>query len=275
MLASFVKAILDLKAQDVNSTLTKYGNYSDNDFQVKFNEKTGNYYLPQADKIQRSVSTIESLIDATIEESKRRDNKTGLYMTASFNEAGGYLALDDNFGAGQYKFERQLSSQWQILNKYLDQNLNHETLLYVIQALKPSIGDQFENLYNAFLEIKFIGEMTVNSKPILTPGKEAGEEYKVKYTLIDPNQNLNNQTGELFLPPAFALHMQYTKGSSYSLDFTIEILITLDEYKKPRFKLIFPEKEAKVEEAIFHEVACFKAAVKESGMTELLILEDY
>lgn len=250
------------------------GNYKTIPLDLLYNDADKEYKkLPDAGRIRRTVSSIDSLIAAVKEEAKRRNNEVGKYMTMSFTNSGGYFSYDDNENDGGYKFERELSQQWKAFKSLLGQrNLTHSAFYNALIELSPSIKDSKETL-NTFCKLKIIGNSEVKSNPVFTAGDGAEFGTKVKYSIKG-----QDKTQEEVFPENFSLKLPYAKGSKAEYEVTAQVIFSLEQSDpnmpgKLYMHVVCPEIERIEEDAIMDEIAQFKTETVD--VSELLILEDF
>ncbi len=266
MIKEAINKILELKEHtSTDVTVNEYGRYTERKLDCKFDKANGNYKTHTADRLTRDVSTIKSLSAAVIEEAKRRENMTGQNMTVLFTQKGGAFYLDDDFPAGEYKFERTLSQQFKTLQRLAGKKLNHEEFLTFIQELSPSI-DNFKKLYRSFLKVRIIGNSELSSNPVFVDN-EAESGYKVKFTLE------GGQPDEDIIPQGFICNLPYTKGAETKYEIPVETMILNNGDNELQIKILCPLLEQIEEKAIFDEVEQFRGDTK--GLKDLLILESY
>lgn len=215
-------------------------------------------------ELKRGVSTVESLADVVLEESRRRGNPTGNFMTVMFNEKGGVFYPDDAKRLDLWTYERRLSQQWEFLIKNLGRDMKHLDFIRFLQGLRPSMVDYLA-ISREFKKVTFDGKTSVTSQPIVENG-QAGEQ--IAFTLDTKNGETSTA-----MPAGFKLNLQYARGSSIFYTLEIELDVYLDESKQPRFRPVCPDLEAVIEEAITDELNLFKERVSEKD--ELLTLLDY
>lgn len=267
MIKEAIDRILELKKErrDLDVKIKYYGNYSECIKDAKFDERTGNYTVNCETLIKRSISTIKSLTSAILEEAKRRENKTGEYMTVLFNQKGGYFSMNDDFYSGNYTFERTLSQQWRVLSGIAGKVLDHESFLLALQELNPSIQN-FPKLYRQFIKVRIIGRSELASNPVYVDG-EAESGFMVKYTLE------SGQSDEEILPQGFICELPYSKGSEKKYIVPVETMILNNGSNQLVIRVNCPILEQVEEQAIFDEVEQLRKDTSE--LQDLLILESY
>lgn len=220
-----------------------------------------NLLIPE---LKRGVSTVESFAQVVKEESRRRDNSAGDFMTAVFTQKGGVFYPDDKKRLDQWTYERTLSQQWEYLLQRLGRDMKHLEFVRFLQGLRPSVQD-YSLLMRDYKKVTFDGKTRVSSQPVIENGQGGSQVSFVLET--------KNGTTEEAMPGAFVLELPFTKGGAKTYQLTIELDVALDENQQVKFRPVCPDLEAVTEEAISDEVAYFKEHVAE--MSELLVLLDY
>lgn len=292
MIKAMIEQIVRM-SRDRYANVPAYGRYKKEPVQIEaiYNDSQGRYEVRTVKNIERTVSNINSLIAAVKEEAKRRDNKTGNMMTVSFAQDGGIFYPDDELEGGQYTYKRALCNQWETLKKLVvagrsGQYLDHLRIIEAIQALKPSIGTKFADIYSCYSMLKLKSSSTLTSQPIFDAEGRLGEGYIVDFELQTGNKQPGSSEKQ-YLPINLELKLPYAKNlTEYSWDeadeklrekgvykINVEISITRDRDEKFVARFLCPEFEEVEEQAIRDEVTKFKGETSE--LSELLVLEDY
>lgn len=230
-----------------------------------------------------SVSNIESFTALVIEWLRRQSLSgpngeptgnppispfVGDFATVVFSRTGATFSLDDRIQYDVFTYKRTLSDQWVALTGGLALR-PHGDFLRLLQLLRPSIGENFPKIFREFAKLQMDSKTRVTSSPILTEGR-AGIELSVEVQLASGASQKSSIPGEL------SLTMPFAQGSATTYTFSVEVDANLEEeQKKFLLGLVFADQKNIEEKAIADEVASFRKACAEKGLTSLLILEDY
>ncbi len=220
-------------------------------------------YKPLLPELKRGISTVESLAAVVKEETKRRDNALGSYMTVIFTEKGGVFYPDDKARLDLWTYERCLSQQWQTLLKGLNTETSHLSFIRWLQGLRSSIVG-YPDIIREFKKVTFDGKNSVTSQPIIESGA-AGKQ--VSFTL-----ETKNGVTQTEMPASIPLVLPFTRGGTALYSLTIELDVALQD-DRVVFRPVVPELESVTEKAIADEVNYFEQELDE--VTDLLVLLDY
>lgn len=222
-------------------------------------------YKPLLPELNRTISTVESLADVVLEESRRRENTTGNFMTVIFTELGGKFYPDDKKRLDEWKYERCPSQQWEFLIRHLGRDMKHLEFVRFLQGLRPSILNYAE-LMREFKKVTFDAKTAVTSQPIIENG-QAGDQ--IVFTLETKSGHADTA-----MPGTVSLRLPFTRGGEKLYNLTIELDVALDENKQVKFRPVVPDMEAIIEDALQDEVEYFTSQVDER-LPDLLVLLDY
>jgi hypothetical protein len=205
---------------------------------------------------ERTVSNVESFAAAVIEESRRRENPTGKFMTAIFNEEGGVFYPDDEKRIDKWLYKRCHSQQWRWLMQYINKPLKHIDFLRALQGLRPSIN-AYPEIIREYRKVKFDSSTVVSGQPMLEKGESGGSiVVTLKTKSGDQEQDM---------PSSFVVIMPYAKASETDYEFQLEVDACLNENNEMRFTLLFPDMETIIEQALADEVDYFRNQVMPEG----------
>lgn len=271
MIQEAFKAIIEyvnsLKRPEVVETVNGQFLYSDSEKNYR------KIIPPEIPAFTRTVSNVESFASYILEVASRRgyDTAGGKGMTVCFMNAQAYCRLvDDNVSRDTIDYERTLSPQWEYLFGKLGTNLSHKSLVTVLQWLRPSFNEDYNQFMKHYRKVSFDEKITVNSQPQVIDGK-AGSSLAIEFTR-------NGDGGKTELPNTLNLKLQYTRDSKrfYSIDVEIDSTLNANNREKPtlQFSLLCAEIENTQTQAVADEIADFKALVAEK-LPELLVVVNY
>ena len=212
----------------------------------------------------RSLSNVESLATAVLEEASRRNIDNGQFMTVIFTENGGTFYPDDKKRLDKWVFERCLSQQWLHLTKGLNRPMSHKDFLRWMQGLRPSLAEGYPLLMREYRKVTFDHNTSVASQPILENGK-AGALVNITLTTKSGDQDMT-------MPGGFDIVTSFAKAGEQQYVVPVELDVALNE-GRIEFMPVCPTLESIKDKAIQDEVGFFREAT--AKLPELLILVDY
>ena len=171
-----------------------------------------------------------------------------------------------NYNEGCCLYERLYSEQFNTLEAYNGQVLDHEGFLIMLQKLKPSIKD-FSELYKRCSKIRIVGRSEVNSTPIFDDSGEAESGYRCQYRLSDGTDE------EAVLPADFYVSLPFVKAGERQYTYHVELLFFNTKSSEIAVKVQVTDWETNFEQAIIDEAADIKEALSEYA--DLLVLADF
>lgn len=233
-----------------------------------FNPDKNTYWPLKYGDRKRTVSSIESFVDVILEEAKRRDNKTGEFMTVILNNEGGYFYVDDKDRIQEdlWKFERQTSASYAAFCRGIHQEMNHQKFLRFLQSMKPAI-EGYQEVFKAFRRVQLDASSSMASSPIMENG-EAGNSLSFQVKAA-------NGTTKNVLPSEIVFAMPVVRGSNVIHTFKAETDVSISQDKKEIvFSLAFPGLELLKEEILSEEKKRVETAVYPT-LPDCFIVVDY
>jgi hypothetical protein len=225
MLLDLIKEVFHLQRKTLIETNRGEYIYNDN----------AECYQPLFPPFKRTISTVESLAEAVVEEARRRINETGDQMTLLIEEDGGHFYPDDVINRDEWVYQRKMSLPYKILVDQLGRDLKHIEFIRVLQKLRPIITD-YPELSRLYRQVTFDGNTKVTSQPVITNG-QAGAS--VEFTLAPKN----GADVSVALPATFEIKLPMVKGSAIIYSTFIDIEMYLNDNNEPRFRLVWADKE--------------------------------
>lgn len=251
-----IETILKLNRPAQIDTLRGKMIYSDREEQY-------NFLIPP---INRKVSNLESLFKAILEETRRRIKPTGDNMTVIFDRDGATFYPDDDTRLDSWNYRRSFSEQWEKLMSGTNRQVDHVSLLRILQSLKPSIVG-YADIFRDFRKVQVSAGETISSAPILEDG-QAGTTISFTSTAASGNASKTSK-----LPAEITFKMPLIKGDTKQYEMTVDVdaaISSENKENKIKFSLLFFEKDLILEQLIQDEIEAFKAQVK--SLSNLLIL---
>lgn len=243
-----------------------YGQYDSEERYFLYDDASQRYALKQSVPEKKTIRSVKAFAAFIKEELRRRENETGEMATVSVNLSGGIFIPDDNFGQSVTSFERLNSQQWNLLKRSINKIYDHKEFLLLVQALKPSIGDAFQELFKRFALLRIVGKSEITSNPILTENGQT-EGYTCTYKLED------GCDGEETFPKGFSVRVPFAKAGDFLYDIDIDLLFSRDEDNQIQIEVLCPTFENVEEQAIIDESEYIKEQMV--GCDNLLVLSDF
>jgi len=266
MLEEFVQNVILRKRPELINVKT-YGNYEGfEECEAVYQDAHKNYTIKKEVGNQSNVRSAKAFIAYIKEELSRRKNETGKFATAKITLAGGTFTADDNYNKGNCKYERLNSEQYNILESFNGQVLDHEGFLTMLQKLKPSIQD-FATLYQRCSKIRIVGRSQMNSQPMFDDEGNAEASFICTYKLEDGTDE------DLTLPANFTCIIPFAKAGEAKYEYLVELLFFNTKSNSIAIKVQVPEWETNEEQAVLDEADFVKKELSE--LDELLVLADF
>lgn len=266
MLKEFVNDVI-LRNRPEHTIIEEYGAYfGSKQYEGTYSDANKVYKIKKNECVDNKVRSAKAFIEYIKEELKRRKNTTGLFATARIHMQGGNFRADCNYNEGCCLYERLHSEQFNTLEAYNGQVLDHEGFLIMLQKLKPSIED-FSELYKRCSKIRIVGRSEVNSTPIFDDSGEAESGYRCQYRLSDGTDE------EAVLPADFYVSLPFVKAGERQYTYHVELLFFNTKSSEIAVKVQVTDWETNFEQAIIDEAADIKEALSE--YTDLLVLADF
>lgn len=246
-------------------TKTQYGQYSQRDVELIYNDKAKEYEEYTSAPENKTVGSVKAFSNCIKEELRRREKTTGDKATVRIYSNGGTFIPDEDFGVFKITYDRINSQQWNLIKGNINKIMSHRVFLEFVQSLKPSIQN-FDELFARLSSIRMIGNSTLCSTPIFVNNQQE-QGYKCTYKLEDGYE------GEELLPNGFICTVPFVKAGEKLYEIPIEVLFYRSEDDELGIRVMSPLFENIEEQAIIDEAQFIKEDTKD--YTDLLVLSDF
>lgn len=218
------------------------------------------------------VSSLSSFIAAAAEYCRRYGvlqldgNNNGAGATAIFNKTGG-LFFPGADTRTFVTFARQLHPAMAAL-ALLQQKNDHASFCLLIDRLRPWVAE-YTAIRSALRRIRFDKNVTMTSQPRLIDGSSK-QEFVVEMSVsgAEPSSGVK-------IPANLSIYAPFTTDEAVWVDAQMEIDIVFDDQKRTSsWQCVWPGAEMAHSRAVREEVSKFSEALREGGLSKVLIVED-
>lgn len=229
---------------------------------------------PRVVKQTGEVGNVECLIALVQEEALRRGNETGEWMTVTFGPSGAFFSPNDEVRLDGYVYHRAVSPEWTRISANNGKPMKHADFLRLLQSLRHVLANASSTIA-AFRSVDVSRAAKIASSPTIRDGKAAVS------LAIEMTVNMGGgaaTTTEKQLPSLLDFVLPFARGGSHELTLEAEVTAEISregEKETLLFGYVIPDIESVAREAREREVCDFRIALKEAGLTRVLILENF
>lgn len=221
-------------------------------------------YIPKSD----TVSNVASFIRLVQAEAGRRLFTGGEDANIIFTSDGAYFTPTVHDRRDVYHYRRQLSVQWRALAEGLNKKMKHAEFILWLQKNRPSLGDAFGDVYQAFRVLSLNRASKLVSSPTLKDGQKGGS-FEVQLEVKSGNAAGGSAT--TMIPEQITFTVPFARGDERT--YAVPVLIDLDgqEGETPTIIAYAPELDIIRDKAIMDEMAEFTQAITDLPKLAVLL----